>query len=202
MCVVYNQFKWLAFVNYCHAAFNWGELRNESRKFFINECNGARNPVYLNGDLFDGRVELKPYDMIKMGNTRLLFVPLCVLRSLHEEQEMGMEARFASAGGSPLTLPFAKFCAALILVACAAAPLLILTGVPHAGKLILPLLCLMSASFLLFYLIGVPAFGLRDMLNRVFHARGDTFTPFRAAVLTVACNAAAQKRSLEVRLVL
>ena len=45
-----------------------------------------------------------------------------------------------------------------------------------------------TGGALLFYLIGVPAFGLRDMLNRVFHARGDTFTPFRAAVLTVAVN--------------
>lgn len=49
----------------------------ESRKFFINESNGARNPVYLNGNLFDGRVELHPYDIIKLGTTKLLFVPLC-----------------------------------------------------------------------------------------------------------------------------
>ncbi len=50
---------------------------NESRKFFINECNGAKNPIYLNDKLFDGRVELAPYDMIRLGNTKLLFVPLC-----------------------------------------------------------------------------------------------------------------------------
>ncbi len=56
-----------------------------SRKFFINECNGARNPVYLNNDLFDGRVELKPYDIIKLGNTRLLFVPLCTEKFAWEE---------------------------------------------------------------------------------------------------------------------
>ena len=56
-----------------------------SRKFYINECNGARNPVYLNGSLFDGRVELKPYDMIKLGNTRLLFVPLCTEKFAWEE---------------------------------------------------------------------------------------------------------------------
>ncbi len=56
-----------------------------SRRFYINECNGARNPVYLNGDLFDGRVELKAYDMIKLGNTRLLFVPLCTDKFAWEE---------------------------------------------------------------------------------------------------------------------
>lgn len=57
----------------------------ESRKFYINECNGARNPVYLNGELFDGRVELHAYDIIKLGNTRLLFVPLCTEKFAWEE---------------------------------------------------------------------------------------------------------------------
>ena len=47
-----------------------------------------------------------------------------------------------------------------------------------------------TSGALLFYLLGVPAFGLRDMLNRVFHAERDTFTPFRAAVLTVLVNIA------------
>lgn len=56
-----------------------------SRKFFINETNGARNPVYLNGELFDGRVQLHAYDIIKLGNTRLLFVPLCTEKFAWEE---------------------------------------------------------------------------------------------------------------------
>ncbi len=56
-----------------------------SRKFFINETDGARNPVYLNDELFAGRVELKPYDIIKLGHTRLLFVPLCTEKFAWEE---------------------------------------------------------------------------------------------------------------------
>jgi len=56
-----------------------------ARKFYINETNGARNPVYLNEKLFDGRVELKPYDIIRLGNTRLLFVPLCTEKFAWEE---------------------------------------------------------------------------------------------------------------------
>lgn len=56
-----------------------------SRKFYMNECNGARNPVYLNNELFDGRVELHAYDIIKLGNTRLLFVPLCTEKFAWEE---------------------------------------------------------------------------------------------------------------------
>ncbi len=57
----------------------------ESRKFYLNECDGARNPVYLNDKLFDGRVELQPYDMLKLGNTKLLFVPLCTEKFAWEE---------------------------------------------------------------------------------------------------------------------
>ncbi len=57
----------------------------ESRKFYINETNGARNPVYLNDKLFDGRVQLQPYDIIRLGNTRLLFVPLCTDKFAWEE---------------------------------------------------------------------------------------------------------------------
>ena len=57
----------------------------ESRRFFINETNGARNPVYLNDKLFDGRVMLNPYDIIRLGNTSLLFVPLCTEKFAWEE---------------------------------------------------------------------------------------------------------------------
>lgn len=58
---------------------------NESRLFYINECDGATNPVYLNGKLFDHRVELQPYDVIKLGDTKLLFVPLCTAKFSWEE---------------------------------------------------------------------------------------------------------------------
>lgn len=53
--------------------------------FYINECDGATNPVYLNGKLFDGRVVLQPYDVIKLGDTKLLFVPLCTDKFSWEE---------------------------------------------------------------------------------------------------------------------
>ena len=45
-----------------------------------------------------------------------------------------------------------------------------------------------TGMVLLFYLIGVPAFGLRDLMNRSFHSIQDTKTPFRVACLVVALN--------------
>ena len=47
---------------------------------------------------------------------------------------------------------------------------------------------LLTGSVLLFYLIGVPSFGMRDYLNRTFHAIQDTKIPFAVACLTVCLN--------------
>ena len=47
-----------------------------------------------------------------------------------------------------------------------------------------------TAGVLAFYVIGVPAFGLRDFLNRVFHSLQDTKTPFRVSCLVVGVNIA------------
>lgn len=47
-----------------------------------------------------------------------------------------------------------------------------------------------TADILMCYVVGVPAFGLRDFLNRVFHALQDTKTPFRVSCLVVALNIA------------
>ena len=46
----------------------------------------------------------------------------------------------------------------------------------------------LTANVLLFYLIGVLAFGLRDFMNRTFHALQDTRTPFKVACLVVVLN--------------
>ena len=45
-----------------------------------------------------------------------------------------------------------------------------------------------TAGILACYVVGVPAFGLRDFLSRVFHAVQDTRTPFRVSLLVVATN--------------
>ena len=45
-----------------------------------------------------------------------------------------------------------------------------------------------TAGILICYVVGVPAFGLRDFLSRVFHALQDTRTPFRVSCLVVGLN--------------
>ncbi len=45
-----------------------------------------------------------------------------------------------------------------------------------------------TAGILVCYVVGVPFFGLRDFLSRVFHALQDTKTPFRVSCLVVSVN--------------
>ncbi len=47
-----------------------------------------------------------------------------------------------------------------------------------------------TATVLVFYLLGVIGFGLRDLLNRAFHSMQDTRTPFHASCVAVALNVA------------
>lgn len=45
-----------------------------------------------------------------------------------------------------------------------------------------------TAGVLAFYVIGVPAFGMRDFLSRMFHALKDTRKPFYVSCVVVATN--------------
>lgn len=47
---------------------------------------------------------------------------------------------------------------------------------------------LLTGGVLVFYLIGVPSFGMRDFLNRTFHSVQDTKTPFLVSLLVVVLN--------------
>lgn len=45
-----------------------------------------------------------------------------------------------------------------------------------------------TAGILAFYVVGIPAFGMKDFLNRMFHAMKDTKTPFRVSCIVVISN--------------
>ena len=47
-----------------------------------------------------------------------------------------------------------------------------------------------TGAVFLFYVVGVPFFGVRDLLNRVFHSLKDTKTPMIIAVVSMAFNIA------------
>jgi hypothetical protein len=56
-----------------HAVVSFDPKRG---KFRLHAGEG-RGLVYLNEDIVDGAAELNPYDVIELGQTKLLFIPFC-----------------------------------------------------------------------------------------------------------------------------
>lgn len=56
-----------------HAVVSFDPRRG---KFRLHAGEG-RGLVYLNEDPVDGSMELKPYDVIELGQTKLMFIPFC-----------------------------------------------------------------------------------------------------------------------------
>ena len=48
-----------------------------SKRFFSSDCDGTSTICYQNGEPLLGRNEIKIYDRIELGDSTLLFVPLC-----------------------------------------------------------------------------------------------------------------------------
>ncbi len=85
----------------------------------------------------------------------LMFIPLCVLRNLHEETELGIASRLKASGGSLGVIVISKLLASLFMTALPVALVFIAAGVPRAGALVLPMAILFFASFALFLLIAL-----------------------------------------------
>ena len=150
-------------IYYAAARIRYGELHSREMnevyyRYSEASVNDALNRLeyFSIGSLYEDELQSRTiFFAAGICSVLILFVPLCVLRSLQEEREMGIHERFVSSGSSSLLLLAAKYLADLLLIAFSVAVLLIITRIPHAGKLILPLLCLTTVSFLLFYLIGM-----------------------------------------------
>lgn len=81
----------------------------------------------------------------------MMFMPLCILRNLYEEKELGMISRLKAAGGGVWQTVLAKLIAAFLMTAIPCAAVLIITKAPCPQLLIPSLLILFAASFC-FYL--------------------------------------------------
>lgn len=58
---------------------------DKKHEFYVSECSGAEKPTYLNGELVSGFNKLAAGDVIEVGNSKLLFVPLCTEKFSWEE---------------------------------------------------------------------------------------------------------------------
>ena len=81
----------------------------------------------------------------------IMFIPLCILRNLYEEKELGIITRLKAAGGGVLQTVAAKLTAAFIMTAIPCAAVLLITKTPNVQLIVPSLLLLFAASFC-FYL--------------------------------------------------
>ncbi len=56
-----------------HAVITYDSRANEFAFFGVNN----KNIIYINGKRVGGEVILKPYDVIELGKSKMIFVPLC-----------------------------------------------------------------------------------------------------------------------------
>ena len=115
----------------------------------------------------------------------LMFIPLSVLRNLHEETELGIAARLTSAGGSIFDIAAAKLIASFVMTALPVAALLLILKVPNVGALILPLILLFLCSFAFFLFIALVCRSAEraqltgNMLMLLMLAVGGALLPYR-----------------------
>lgn len=58
-----------------------------SKRFFSSDCDGTSTICYQNGEPLLGRSILKRYDKIELGDSELLFIPLCGEEFTWNEEE-------------------------------------------------------------------------------------------------------------------
>ena len=63
-----------------------------SKHFYSSDCDGTATICYQNGEPLLGRSELKVYDRIELGDSMLLFIPLCGEAFTWDEEEKEKEA--------------------------------------------------------------------------------------------------------------
>ena len=87
----------------------------------------------------------------------IMFIPLCILRSLYEEKQLGMISRLKAAGGGVMQTVFAKLLAALFMTAVPVCAVLLITKTGNAQRLVPALLVLFLASFTFFLMLSLLA---------------------------------------------
>ena len=95
------------------------------------------------------------YFCIGVVSMLLLFIPLCIVRNLHEEKELGIVDRIAASNGGSYPIVLSKLIASALLTAVPVAAVLILARMPNVLPLLPALVVLFLTSFLFFFLLSL-----------------------------------------------
>ena len=147
-------------VYYAAARIRYGDLEQAELDGLYHDYSDSAVNAALNrlnyfeiGELYaDEEQNQKLFIAAGLCSMLIMFIPLCVLRSLYEEKELGIIARLRSAGGGVMQAVLSKFLAALVMTALPTAAVLIIIRPPNAAALIPALAVTFIASFV-FYLV-------------------------------------------------
>lgn len=152
-------------VYYAEAKIRYGELDEDAKDRVADHFSNATiNDALQRLDYFeiealysDQASTERTFFCISVVSMLLLFIPLCIVRNLHEEKELGIIERLAASNHGSFHMVLSKLIASTVLTAVPVAAVLLLTRLPNAVSLIPALLILFLASFSFFLLLSLVA---------------------------------------------
>lgn len=150
-------------VYYADAKIRYGEIDGETQaEIFENYSNASVREALQRLEYFDmdalyedEKTSQTAFFCIGVISMLLMFIPLCIVRNLHEEKELGIIERLEASNSGSFHMLLSKVIASAILTALPVAAVLLITGLPNAVRLIPSLLVLFLASFSFFLLLSL-----------------------------------------------
>lgn len=150
-------------VYYADEKLRYGEINNEQQwEIFENYSNTSAQEALQRLQYFkidslyeDETASQKAFFCIGIVSMLLMFIPLCIVRNLHEEKELGIIDRLAASNSGSFHMVLSKMIASAILTALPIAAVLFIVRIPNAMRLVPALLVLFLASFSFFLLLSL-----------------------------------------------
>ncbi len=150
-------------VYYADERARYGQISaKQQREIFANYSNTSvqetmqRMRYFEVGALYDdAQVSEKAFFCTGIISMLLMFIPLCIVRNLHEEKELGIVDRLAASNSGSFHMVLSKMIASAILTALPVAAVLFIVDMPNAVKTIPALCILFLASFSFFLLLSL-----------------------------------------------
>ena len=144
---------------YAAARIRYGDLGDEQmREIYHDYSNASAEDVLGRLTLFDlTQGYEREYDAKKLffgASVISMFIPLSMLRSVPEELEDGLSARYKAAGGSLISVMLSKLVICFVMTFIPVVLMILILGLGKLGVLLPTLLVLFAVSFAFFLFIG------------------------------------------------
>ena len=150
-------------VYYADAKIRYGEIDSSVQKDIFENYSAASvegalqrlNYFEIESLYSDEAASQTTFFCVGVISMLIMFIPLCIVRNLHEEKELGIIDRLAASSSGSFHMVLSKLIASAILTAFPIAAILIITKMPNVLQLVPALLLLFFASFTFFLMISL-----------------------------------------------